>query len=77
MLLIGRIALSGGGWWVILVSAVGLSIAPWHMIWLAVRRYPPPATGWGLPVHVMRSFCISLIASGAAYLIGATMRSAP
>ena len=77
VLLVGLIALFGGDWWAILVGALGLSISPWHAIWLMMKRYPHLRRNWGAVVYLGRAFCISLAACAAAYLIGATMRVAP
>jgi hypothetical protein len=75
VLLVGFIALSGGGWWVIVVGAVGLSLTAWHALWLLGTKYPNVQLDWNVLLHFLQVWVIGLVAASVAYLGGALVRN--
>ncbi len=68
--LVGVLGLSGAGWWVILVGAIGLSMGPWLEKWQMLRDRPWVPVDGQILGFFASSFANGVIACSASYLIG-------
>ena len=70
VVLVGVLGLSGAGWWVILLGAVGLSIEPWFRQWEILKGRPFDPFDWTTASVFTRAFGNALIANSGSYIVG-------
>ena len=70
VVLVGVLGLSGAGWWVILLGAVGLSIEPWFRQWEILKGRLPTPFDWTTASLFAPAFGNALIASSGSYILG-------
>ena len=70
IVLVGVLGLSGAGWWVILLGAVGLSIEPWFRQWETLKGRPSVPFDRTIASLFSAVFGNALIACSGSYIIG-------